>query len=114
MTVTDLLPGWAAARIRVEGDALRLDGVVQHKDGTPGPDENQTNAVAGYAPPSTIALAAGNDYGATLKETADLYAKDPALKDAYAQIEQIAGMLGGIDAIVGWMGDTGVVDRQAR
>lgn len=108
-TVTNLLPGWAAARIRVEGDALRLDGVVQHKDGMPGPDENRTNAVAGYAPPSTIALVAGNDYGATLKETADLYEKDPALKDAYAQVEQIAGMLGGIDAIVGWMGDTGVV-----
>jgi len=108
-TVTNLLPGWAAARIRAEGDALRLDGVVQHKDGMPGPDENRTNAVAGYAPPSTIALVAGNDYGATLKETADLYEKDPALKDAYAQVEQIAGMLGGIDAIVGWMGDTGVV-----
>jgi hypothetical protein len=108
-TVTNLLPGWAAARIRVEGDALRLDGVVEHKDGMPGPDENRTNAVAGYAPPSTIALVAGNDYGATLKETADLYEKDPALKDAYAQVEQIAGMLGGIDAIVGWMGDTGVV-----
>ena len=91
MTVTNLLPGWAAARIRVEGDALRLDGVVQHKDGTPGPDENRTNAVAGYAPPSTIALVAGNDYGATLKETAEIYEKDPALKDAYAQVEQIAG-----------------------
>ena len=113
-TVTNLLPGWAAARIRVEGDALRLDGVVEHKDGTPGPDENRTNAVAGYAPPSTIALVAGNDYGTTLKETADLYEKDPALKDAYAQVDQIAGMLGGIDAIVGWMGDSGVViDKHA-
>ncbi|HET9084456.1 MAG TPA: hypothetical protein VFN41_08640, partial [Candidatus Limnocylindrales bacterium] len=108
-TVTDLIPGWAAARIRVEGDALRLDGVVQHKEGAPGPDENRANAVAGFAPPSTIALVAGNDYGATLKETADLYEKDPALKDAYDQINQLAGMLGGIDAIVGWMGDTGVV-----
>ena len=107
--VTDLIPGWAAARIRVEGDALRLDGVIQHKDGAPGPDENRTNAVAGYAPPSTIALVAGNDYGATLKETADLYEKDPALKQVYDQIDQVAGMLGGIDAVVGWMGDTGVV-----
>jgi hypothetical protein len=108
-TVTNLIPGWAAARIRVEGDALRLDGVVQHKEGAPGPDENRANAVAGFAPPSTIALVAGNDYGATLKETADLYEKDPALKDAYDQVNQLAGMLGGIDAIVGWMGDTGVV-----
>ena len=107
--LTDLIPGWAAARIRVEGDALRLDGVSQHKDGMPGPDENRANAVAGYAPPSTIALAAGNDYGATLKETLEIYEKDPALKDAYAQIDQMAGLLGGLDAIVGWLGDTGVV-----
>ncbi len=113
--VTNLIPGWAAARIRVEGDALRLDGVVQHKDGNPGPDENRTNAVAGFAPPSTIALVAGNDYGATLKETAELYEKDPALKEIYDQINQVAGMLGGIDAIVGWMGDTGIViDKQGN
>lgn len=108
-TIKDLLPGWAAARIRVEGDALRLDGVIQHKDGMPGPKENRTNGVAGFAPPSTVALVAGNDYGATLKETADLYEKDPALKEIYDQVNQVAGMLGGIDAIVGWMGDTGVV-----
>jgi len=107
--LTNLIPGWAAARIRVEGDALRLDGVIQHKDGTPGPNENRTNAVAGFAPPSTIALVAGNDYGATLKETAELYEKDPTLKKVYDQVNQVAGMLGGIDAIVGWMGDTGVV-----
>src|SRR5689334_20488790 len=108
-TVSDLIPGWAAARIRVEGDALRLDGVVQHKEGAPGPDENRTNGVAGFAPPSTIALVAGNDYGATLKEAAELYEKDPALKEIYDQINQAAGVLGGIDALVGWMGDTGVV-----
>ena len=78
----------------------------------PGPDENRTNAVAGWAPPSTTAMIAGNDYGATLTETIELCENDPALKDAYAQVEQMAAMLGGIDGIVGWMGDTGiVVDR---
>jgi hypothetical protein len=112
-TVTDLLPDWAAARIRIEGDALRLDGVADHKDGTPGPDQNRANGVAGYAPPSTLALLAGNDYGTTLNEWVELYRSDPALKDSVAQIEQIAGMLGGIGAIVGWMGDTGVVIDQA-
>jgi hypothetical protein len=108
-TLTKLVPDWAAARVRVEGDALRLDSVAQHKEGTPGPDENRANAVTGFAPPSTIALLAGNDYGATLQETLELYENDPALKSAYEQIDRLAGMLGGLDAVVGWMGDTGVV-----
>ena len=55
---------------------------------------------------------AGNDYGATLTETLELYENDPALKEAYAQIDQVAGVLGGLDAIVGWMGDTGIVVNQ--
>jgi hypothetical protein len=108
-SVSKLVPDWAAARIRVEGDALRLDSIAQHKEGTPGPDENRTNAVAGFAPPTTIALVAGNDYGATLTETLEIYENDPALKEAYEQIDQMAGVLGGLDAIVGWMGDTGIV-----
>jgi hypothetical protein len=108
-TLTKLVPDWAAARVRVEGDALRLDSIAQHKEGVPGPDENSANAVTGYAPPTTVALIAGNDYGATLQETLDLYENDPALKAAYEQIDQLAGMLGGLDAVVGWMGDTGIV-----
>jgi uncharacterized protein DUF3352 len=111
-SLTKLVPDWAAARVRVEGDALRLDSVAQHKEGTPGPDENRANVVTGFAPPSTIALVAGNDYGATLHETLELYENDPALKSAYEQIDQLAGMLGGLDAIVGWMGDTGIVVDQ--
>ena len=76
----------------------------------PGPTENRTNAVAGYAPPSTIALVAGNDYGATLNEPLDLYEKDPALQGRLCPGRAgRAAMLGGLDAIVGWMGDTGVV-----
>lgn len=108
-SISALLPDWTAMRMRVEGDAVRLDAVTQHKDGTPGPDENRTNGVAGFAPPSTIALASGNDYGATLLEWVELYRDEPSLKDAFTQIDQAAGMLGGLDALLGWMGDTGIV-----
>ncbi|HEX7345338.1 MAG TPA: DUF3352 domain-containing protein [Candidatus Limnocylindrales bacterium] len=104
-----LLPDWTAMRMRVEGDAVRLDSVTQHKEGTPGPDENRTNGVARFAPPSTIALASGNDYGATLLEWVKLYRDEPSLKDAFTKIDQAAGMLGGLDALLGWMGDTGIV-----
>jgi hypothetical protein len=108
-SLSRLLPDWTAMRMRVEGDAVRLDAVTQHKDGTPGPDQNRTNGVAAFAPPSTIALASGNDYGATLLEWVELYRDEPSLKDAFTQIDQAAGMLGGLDALLGWMGDTGIV-----
>ena len=62
-----------------------------------------------YAPPSTLALAAGNDLGATLNETIALYRSDPAMAEAFKGIDQAAGLLGGLEASVGWMGDTGIV-----
>jgi hypothetical protein len=108
-SISRLLPDWTAMRVRVEGDAVRLDAVTQHKEGMPGPDANHVNGVAGFAPPSTIALASGNDYGATLLESVDLYRDEPSLKDTFTQIDQAAGMLGGLDAVLGWMGDSGIV-----
>jgi hypothetical protein len=108
-TISVVLPDWTAMRVRVEGDALRLDAVSQHKAEMPGPDQNRTNGVAGFAPPSTVALVAGNDLGTTLKEWIALYRDDPSLADTFTQLDQAAGMLGGLDALLGWMGDTGVV-----
>lgn len=107
--ITAMLPDWIAMRMRVEGDAVQLDGVTQHKDGTPGPDQNRANGVAAFAPPSTVALVAGNDYGKSLLEWVDLYREEPALAESFAQIDQAAGMLGGLDALLGWMGDAGIV-----
>ncbi len=57
-----LVPDWAAFRLRVEGDALVMDSAMPHVEGAPGSGENHTNGVAGFAPPSTLVLAAGNDY----------------------------------------------------
>jgi hypothetical protein len=104
-----LVPDWAAFRLRVEGDALIMDSVMPHVDAAPGPAENHTNGIAAYAPPSTIALSAGNDYGATILETLAIYRKDPAMADALKTVDQAAGILGGLDKSVGWMGDSGVV-----
>ena len=104
-----LTPDWAAFRLRADGDALVMDSAMPHVDAAPGPDQNRTNGVAAFAPPSTIALSAGNDYGKTLVETIALYRKDPALAEAFKSVDEAAGMLGGLDESVGWMGDTGIV-----
>jgi hypothetical protein len=107
--VAALLPEWTAMRLRVEGDALQLDGVSQHKAAMPGPDQNRANGVAAFAPPSTMALLAGNDAGASVLEWIELYRDEPGLADAFAQLDQAAGMLGGVDALLRWIGDAGVV-----
>ena len=104
-----LTPDWAAFRLRADSDALVMDSAMPHVDAAPGPDQNRTNGVAAFAPPSTIALSAGNDYGKTLVETIALYRKDPALAEAFKSVDEAAGMLGGLDESVGWMGDTGIV-----
>jgi Protein of unknown function (DUF3352) len=104
-----LVPDWAAFRLRVEGDALVMDSAMPHVDAAPGPTDNHANGVAAYAPPSTIAFAAGNDYGATLTEAIALYRKDPTLADVFKSVDQAANLLGGLDKSVGWMGDTGLV-----
>jgi hypothetical protein len=104
-----LVPDWAAFRLRVEGDGLVMDAAMPHVDAAPGPSDNHANGVAGYAPPSTIALAAGNDYGATLLETVALYRQDPEMAKVLDEVEQAAGILGGLEGSVGWMGDTAIV-----
>jgi hypothetical protein len=104
-----IVPDWASFRLRVEGDALVMDGATPHTDGAPGPDGNHPNGVPAWAPPTTLALFAGNDAGSTLTETIDLYRNDPNLKDAFAQVDQAAGVLGGLESAIGWIGDTGVV-----
>jgi hypothetical protein len=110
---TALVPDWAAARIRVESDALRFDAINPHVDAAPGPDSNHPNGVAAFAPPTTVAMIAGNDVGATLKDWIELLEKEPSLAEAYKQVEQIVNVVGGFDGLLGWMGDTGVVINPA-
>ncbi|MFP5343696.1 MAG: DUF3352 domain-containing protein [Candidatus Limnocylindria bacterium] len=108
-----MIPDWMAFRLRVEGDALAMDSVAPHVEGMPGPDADRANGVAAYAPPTTVMLAAGNDAGATILDTLDLYGSDPSMSDGMAELEQALAIIGGLDGAVGWMGDTGVVVSRA-
>src|SRR4029079_6073421 len=86
--VTGLLPEWMSARLRVESDALVVDGSAPHVDGAPGPTGTHATAVAGFAPPSTVMLAAGNDAGATVKAWVDHFRADPKLAEQFTQLHQ--------------------------
>jgi hypothetical protein len=108
-----LVPDYVAGRVRVEGDAVRVDAINPHNDAAPGPDANHANGVAAFAPPTSVAMVAGNDVGATITDWIELLEQEPSLAEAYQQIEGAVGMLGGFDGLVGWMGDTGVVVNAA-
>jgi hypothetical protein len=57
-------------------------------------------------------LAAGNDYGATIDEVIALYANEPSMQEGLDQLDQALGVVGGLDAAISWMGDTGLVIAQ--
>ncbi|MEO6207102.1 MAG: DUF3352 domain-containing protein [Candidatus Limnocylindrales bacterium] len=111
-TMLALVPDWASFRLRVEGDALVMDGVMPNVPNAPGPDDGHANGVAAWAPPSTLMLAAGNDAGASALEAIALFRADPANADVFKSIDGAAGVIGGLDAALGWMGDTGLVIAQ--
>jgi hypothetical protein len=107
-----MIPDWTAMRVRLESDAIVLDSAQSHVEVVPGLS-NRANGVPAYAPPTTVALLAGNDFGTSLKQLIKLYREEPATADAFKQIDQAAGLVGGLDAAVGWMGDSGAVVSRA-
>jgi hypothetical protein len=103
-----MVPDWMAMRVRLEGDALVLDTAQEHVSTAPAVP-NRANGVPAYAPPSTVALMAGNDLGTSLKQLIKIYREEPSTAEALKQLDQTAGLIGGLDAAVQWMGDTGAV-----
>jgi Protein of unknown function (DUF3352) len=106
------IPGWVAAGLRIESDAVVMDAVLPHQADAIGPDSNHVNGVADWAPPTTVLMAAGNDYGATLDEMITRLRSVPEASDAFDGIDQATGILGGLDAVIGWIGDAGLVISQ--
>ncbi|MEX1173798.1 MAG: DUF3352 domain-containing protein [Chloroflexota bacterium] len=107
-----LVPDWSAFRLRVQGDGLVMDGVMPDVAGAPGPDTNRANALSGWAPASTIVLATGNEAGATFLDSIALMRQQPDLAEVFQGVDGAVGILGGMDAVLGWMGDSGIVISQ--
>ncbi|CAN5446411.1 hypothetical protein BH20CHL7_BH20CHL7_16910 [soil metagenome] len=107
-----LVPEWSAFRLRVEGDGLVMDGVMPDVAGAPGPNTNRANALSGWAPNSTIVLATGNEAGATFLDSIALMRQQPDLAEVFQTVDGAVGILGGMDAVLGWMGDSGIVISQ--
>jgi Protein of unknown function (DUF3352). len=108
-----LVPDWAAFALRIEGDALVLESAVARPTTALGPTESRSSTVTDHVPASALLVGVSHDSGATLVGLLNASRSEPALKSVVDGIDQAAGVLGGTDGAIGWIGDTGVVVNQA-
>jgi hypothetical protein len=101
------MPEWMAGALRAEDDAIAFDAVMSHVDANP-VTENRIGAAAEHLPPSTVFLADAQDYGKVIDAYIDLYRDNPSTAEAFKQVEQAVGLIGGFDAVFGWMGESSV------
>lgn len=108
-----LVPDWAAFALRIEGDALVLESAVARPDTAFGPTESRTSPLIDHVPASALLVAVSHDDGATFARVLNAYRSEPALKSVIDGIDQAAGVLGGTDGAIGWIGDSGIVVNHA-
>lgn len=102
-----MVPGWFAAVTRIEGDALVSDSAFPSIDF--GFDaKNKRSALAGHAPANTVFFAETHDIGTALTTIMERFRQVPELRDAFGQLDTSAGIIGGVDGIIGWWGDVAV------
>ncbi|MFL5679644.1 MAG: DUF3352 domain-containing protein [Chloroflexota bacterium] len=104
----DKIPDWVAMRVRARADGLAIESVVPSV-ATKVSRENKLSAIAPHLPSTTIAVLEGHDAGTAILEAIDLYRKNASTAEALKQVDQAAAILGGFDAIVGWMDQASVV-----
>ena len=108
-SMVSLLPDWGAYWLRIEGDAVVLRATAPKPATALGPTEDRTSPVVDHVPAGAVVAAVSLDTGKTLRQMVDVYKADPALKSTIDSIDQAAGLVGGTDAAIGWIGDTAIV-----
>jgi hypothetical protein len=101
-----MLPAWAIARFRVEGDALVFETATPHVE-TPLEVSNRASRIAPHLPPSTIAFFDTHDLGKYIVALIEQAREDPATAEQLAEIEQQLVGFGGLNGMVSWIDDLG-------
>jgi hypothetical protein len=104
----DLSPPWMAAAVRAEGSSLVIETRQPHVAAL-GPAVNAESALPGLAPSGTVALVVGHGVGSSIQRTQALLGDDPEIEALLDQVEAAAGLLGGIDSLVEWIDELGMV-----
>lgn len=98
---------WSAAAVRAKDSAFVIEARAPHVDAA-GPAKHSESKLPSLLPPSTVALAEGHDVGEQVERIRSLLAEDPKLADGLKDVENTLALIGGLDAITGWMGEVGV------
>ena len=106
ISLEGLTPPWVAGAVRAEDGAFVMESRSPHMASAP--VANAESKLPGVVPPTTVFLAEGHDVGKTLISVKDQLADVPELKEPIAQLDDALAILGGPEAIAGWIGEAGV------
>jgi Protein of unknown function (DUF3352) len=110
-TMTDtflgFIPAWLATDARFEDDALVAETAFPSVD-IGFSAKNRASTLSGHAPASTLFYGESHDVGAALTAFLDKLRAIPELNSTFGQIDQSAGLIGGLDGLFGWWGDTAI------
>ncbi len=106
-TITDLQVPWAVMALRAEDGSFIVDTRSPHVAAMGAP-KNAKSTLPDMLPPTTVFLAEGHDVGEALARTKQQLASEPSLKDGVKQVEEALQILGGFEAVTGWMGEAGI------
>jgi hypothetical protein len=103
----DQLPEWIALSVRAESDSLSAAVAFPNTNLAP-VTSNHTSTIATHLPPTTVAAAEIHDLAALLGTMSATLHATSGPDASPSQLDQALQALGGIDNLVGWMGDSSV------
>jgi uncharacterized protein DUF3352 len=107
--IKNSLPAWAAVWLRVEGDALSFQAVSPPPAQRTGPSENKASTLAAHVPGTALVYGETHDYGAVITDMLAKYDGAEIPEETTQQLDQVLGMFGGVEGLVGWIGDVAFV-----
>ena len=108
-TYLDMVPEWMMSRFRVLEDGLAVEVAFPHPESATGV-ENRLSRIAPHLPASTIALFEVHDVGSSILGVINqCRSSNPEIDAAIKEVEPQLQILGGLDGVLEWMGDVGVV-----
>ncbi len=103
----DQIPAWIAVSVRAESESVSATVVLPQTNLAP-VTANHSSVLATKLPPTTVAAAEVHDLATMLGILTTTLRDNPQAQSGQDQIDQALKALGGVDTLVGWMGDTTV------